>query len=116
LRRTEQQLESIKAKIRLQIERDFRTLAVSREEVLAQQQSLKALNIALTAAIKGRQAGVSVLADELMINMQIAGVRRNIARSNANALIAYARLMAVTNRLQQEQLVEVERLVISARR
>lgn len=111
LRRSQQQLEATKAKIRLQIERDFRTLELSREEVWAQIENLKALEIAMNAAVKGRQAGVSVLADELNLRLQLASVQRNIARSNANALIAWGRLMALSNRLNEDQLAEVERLV-----
>ena len=111
LRRSQQQIEATKAKIRLQIERDFRTLELSREEVWAQIENLKALEIAMNAAVKGRQAGVSVLADELNLRLQLASVQRNIARSNANALIAWGRLMALSNRLNEDQLAEVERLV-----
>ena len=111
LRRSEQQLEATKSKIRLQVERDFRTLEVSREEVLAQTETNKALEIALSAAMKGRQAGVSVVADELNLRLQIANARRNIARSNANALIAWARLMALTNRLNEDSLSDLDRLV-----
>ncbi|NDF51739.1 MAG: hypothetical protein EB116_16960, partial [Betaproteobacteria bacterium] len=112
LRRAEQQLASMKAKIRLQVERDFRSLETSREEVKAQRESQKALETALTAALKGRQAGVSVLADELSLSLQIAGIKRNVSRSNANALVAWARLMAVSNRLQEDHFRELERLVV----
>jgi TolC family type I secretion outer membrane protein len=115
LRRTEQQLASMKAKIRLQVERDFRTLETSREEVIAQRESQKALEIALTSAVQGRQAGVSVLADELSLNLQIAGIRRNVARSNANALMAWTRLMAVSNRLSEDHFKELERLLVPSR-
>lgn len=112
LRRAEQQLASMKAKIRLQVERDFRSLETSGEEVKAQRESQKALETALTAALKGRQAGVSVLADELSLSLQIAGIKRNVSRSNANALVAWARLMAVSNRLQEDHFRELERLVV----
>ena len=109
VRRAEQQLEATKQKLRLQIDRDFRTLEAAREEVNAQIESLKALELALSAAVKGRTAGISILSDELNIKSQIEATRRNIARSTANALIAWGRLMAATNKLQQDQLVEVER-------
>lgn len=111
LRRAEQQLQAMMAKIRLQIDRDFRTIQASRDDVAAQKESLKALNIAFSAATKGRQAGISVLADELNLRSQIASVNRNIGRSNANAIVAWGRLMAVSNRLQQDQLEDVERRI-----
>ena len=111
LRRAEQQLQAMKAKIRLQIDRDFRSLDAARDEVFAQNESLKALKIALDAATKGRQAGISVFADELSLLSQIALVHRNLARSNANAIVAWGRLMAVINRLEADQLADVERLI-----
>jgi protease secretion system outer membrane protein len=113
LRRSEQQLQAMTAKIRIQIDRDFRTIEASRNEVSAQNETLRALEIALSAASKGRQAGISVIADELNLRSQIASVHRNIARSNANAIVAWGRLMAAVNRLQHEQLVDVDSLLIN---
>ena len=112
LRLADQQLEATRAKIRLQIERDFRILEVSREELSAQREVQKALVLTLNAAIKGLRAGSSVVSEQLKIGSQLEDVQRRIARSNANALIAWARLLSVANRLRHDELQEVERLAL----
>ena len=52
------------------------------------------------------------MSEQLKIGSQLEDVQRRIARSNANALIAWARLLSVANRLRHDELQEVERLAL----
>jgi outer membrane protein TolC len=110
LRANEQELLAIKARIRMQVTKDYHTLETSRKEVEALLETLRALTVALDSATKGVSAGISVYSDVLSLQNQIASINRSIAKSTSDAINAWARLMVSTDRLSRDEIASLDTL------
>jgi outer membrane protein TolC len=110
LQANEQELLAIKARLRIQVTKDYYTLETSREEVEALLETLRALTVALDSTMKGVSAGISVYSDVLSLQNQMASIKRSIARSTSNAINAWARLMVSIDRLSRDEMALLDNL------
>jgi len=104
LRRAESDLDAASQQLALQVERDWHTLQSARETARASMQSIDAAALAARAARLGLAAGSATRIDELDAIAQEAAARRDLIQADARALVAWARLMAATDRLDEEAL------------
>jgi len=111
VRRAESELEAAKAKLRLQIERDWHSLQATRAAAEAARSAVDAARLAGYAARLGTQAGSATRADEANALAQEADARRELAIAGARALVMWARLMGAADRLDENTLAEADALL-----
>jgi protease secretion system outer membrane protein len=111
VRRAEGELEAEQQKLRLQIERDWHALVAARAGANAALRVLEAAQLAGHAARLGIPAGNATLADVASAALQEADGRRDLVLANARALATWARLMAATDRLDENSLAQVDALL-----
>lgn len=112
LRRAEQDLRAAQDKVALEVEREWHNLESSKALALAQRSLLKALDISLEAAQRGKVAGIASRIDVDQLLLQKITAQKDLALANARALNAWARLMASAGSLSQSSMQELQKAAL----
>lgn len=104
LRRAENDLETARLQVTLQIERDWHTFQAARAQARAAMRAIEAARLAVRAARLGIPAGSATRVDELNAIAQEANARRDLIQADTRALASWARLMAASDRLDEDAL------------
>lgn len=108
LRRAEQDLLATKARIAIEVEREWHNLEAAKSVASAQLAQLQALSLSLHAIKRGQTAGIATRADEDQLGLQILAAERELVFTNARALNAWTRLMAFLGRLSESTLQQLQ--------
>jgi outer membrane protein TolC len=102
LRRAEQDLLATKARIAIEVEREWHNLEAAKSVASAQLAQLQALSLSLHAIKRGQTAGIATHADEEQLVLQMLAAERELAFAHTRALNAWARLMACVGKLSPD--------------
>jgi outer membrane protein TolC len=108
LRRAEQDLLATKARIAIEVEREWHNLEAAKSMAASQLAQLQALSLSLHAIKRGQTAGIATRADEEQLRLQMLAAERELAFTHTKALNAWARLMACVGKLSASALEQLQ--------
>lgn len=114
LRRAQNELDATRLRVKLQVERDWHDLEAANAEHAAARSALEAWQLAEYAARLGLGAGTSTRVDVARAANEGAMARRDLVRSSARRLAAWARLMSAMDQLDETSLAAADVSIAAA--